>query len=118
MTLLTRLRQLWQRLWLAISVFRDGLPPPSRTAVVNEESTKLVDDVIARRRKPGFPCPKCKNLITVSIQDLLAKTSVVCSQCRLELNMVSWQEDDQARFALENVQAAATRVEKARTYRG
>ena len=111
MTLLRWFRVLLARTKLALTVFRKGLPKEDR------ETDKAVAEFISRQRKPGLPCPRCNSPIIVQIQALLAKSSVSCSQCGLELRM-DWQEDARARLALENLQKTAIKVEQARKFRG
>jgi hypothetical protein len=111
MTLVRSLRSLFERARIALTVFRKGLPKEDR------ETDKAVAEFISGQRKPGFPCPRCNAAIVVGIPDLLSRSSVCCSQCGLELRM-DWQEDLGARRALENLQAAAVRVDQARKFRG
>jgi len=108
---LQRIRSVLRRARLALTVFRSGLPQEDR------ETDKAVAEFISSRRKPGFPCPRCSGPIIVGIPELLARRDVSCRQCGLELKM-SWQEDAKARRALENIQAAAAEVQKARKFRG
>ncbi len=111
MTVLRWFRSLLERARLALTVFRKGLPKEDR------EADKAVAEFISGQRKPGFPCPRCSAPIMVGIPALLSRSSVRCSQCGLELRM-DWQEDARARRALENLQAAALKVEQARKFRG
>lgn len=110
MTVLRWLRSVLNRARLALRVFWKGLPKEDR------ETDKVVAEIISGQRKPGFPCPRCNALIIVGIPDLLARSRVCCAQCGLELKM-DWQEDPRARQALENLQAAALKVEQARKFR-
>ena len=105
------LRSFIERVKLALAVFRAGLPK------AESETDKAVAEVISGQRKPGFPCPRCSSPIVVGIPALLAGGGVSCSQCSLELNM-TWQADARALRALENLQAAALKVEQARRFRG
>lgn len=111
-TLVGWLRSLVERLKLALAVFRKGLPPQEA-----REVDKAVADFIAGQRKPGFPCPRCSTPIVLGIPALLAGSGVACSQCGLELKM-TWQRDARALRALENLQAAAAKVEQARKFTG
>jgi len=103
------IRSVSRRAKLALTVFRSGLPKEDR------ETDKAVAEFISSQRKPGFPCPRCGGPILVSIPALLALSGVSCAQCGLELKM-DWKEDEKARRALENVQAAAVAVENARKF--
>lgn len=111
MTNVRWIRSVFERARLALMVFRKGLPKQDR------ETDKAVAEFISGQRKQGFPCPRCSSPIMVGIPALLAQSSVCCSQCGLELRM-DWQEDPRARRALENLQAAAVKVEQARKFRG
>lgn len=111
MTFIRWLRSVIDRVKLALMVFRKGLPKEET------ETDKAVADVISGMRKPGFPCPRCNAPIIVSIPDLLARSSVCCPQCELELKM-DWQADARARRALENIQGAVVEVERAKKFRG
>ncbi len=110
MTIPVWIRSLFERVKLALTVFRKGLPKQDR------ETDKAVAEIISGKRKPGFPCPRCGGLITVGISALLDRRSVFCPQCGLELRM-EWQEDAKARQALQNLQAAGLKVEQARKFR-
>lgn len=105
------IRSVLERTKLAFTVFRKGLPKQ------DQETAKAVSEFISGQRKPGFPCPRCGQPIVVTIAALLARSLVCCSKCGLELDM-DWQEDVGARRALENLQEAAVKVEKARKYKG
>ena len=111
MIVLRWFRSLLKRARLALTVFRKGLPR------ADQETDKAIAEFISGQRKPGFQCPRCGAPIIVGIPDLLAKSSVCCSQCGLELRM-NWQEDARARRALENLQATGLKVEQARKFRG
>jgi len=111
MTIVQSLRSLLERARIALRVFRKGLPKEDR------ETDKAVAEFISGQRKPGFPCPRCSGPIIIGIPDLLSRSNVHCSQCGLELRM-DWQEDLRARRALENLQAAAVKVDQARKFRG
>ena len=100
-----------ERAKLALAVFRRGLPKEDR------ETDKAVAEFISGQRKPGFPCPRCTTPIIVGIPQLLGGGGVACSQCGLKLEM-TWQRDGRALRALENLQAAAAKVEQARKFRG
>jgi ssDNA-binding Zn-finger/Zn-ribbon topoisomerase 1 len=110
-TVLRWFRSVLERARLALTVFRKGLPKEDR------ETDKAVAEFISGQRKPGLPCPRCNASIIVGIPALLMKSIISCSQCGLELRM-DWQEDGRARRALENLQAAALKVEQARRFRG
>jgi hypothetical protein len=110
-TILRWFRSILERARVALKVFLKGLPKEDR------ETDKAVAEFISGQRKPGFPCPRCNALIIVGIPALLAGSSACCSQCGLELK-IDWQEDARARRALENLQAAAIKVEQARKFRG
>ena len=103
-------RLLVQRIRLAVSVLRRGLP--ERDA----ESEQAVRDVLSSRRRPGFPCPQCGERIVVDIPSLLSRCIVRCPRCRLELK-IDWDEDERARQALERVQLAAEEVSRAKAFR-
>ena len=111
MTILRWLRSVSNRARLALIVFKKGLPKEET------ETDKAIADVISGLRKPGFPCPHCGAPIIVGISALLAKSNISCTKCGLELKM-DWPEDPGARRALENVEAAAAKVEQARKFRG
>lgn len=111
MTIHRWIRLVLERARLAFTIFWKGLPKEDR------ETDKAVSEFISGQRKPGFPCPRCGEPIVVSIPALLARSVVCCSKCGLELKM-DWQDDARARRALENLQAAAVKVEQARRFRG
>jgi transcription elongation factor Elf1 len=92
------------------------MPQPHPASNEDVEADKAVAEFISRRRKPGFPCPRCEEPIVVGIPALLARSDVRCDKCGLQLHM-DWRPDAKARRALENVLTAAAEVEKARKFR-
>lgn len=134
MKIILWLRNLLGRVRLAWRVLRQGLPSECAPAVGDvlggarrdrferapESQARTQHDLVdllSGKRTPGLNCPKCGELIAVTIPDLLARRAVQCSGCGLKLN-VDWQEDPKARLALQNLQAAAAQVERARSFRG
>lgn len=111
MTILRWFRSVLVRARLALMVFRKGLPK------VDRETDKVVAELLSGQRKPGFPCPRCNQMIAITVSDLLASGNVCCSRCELVLKM-EWQQDPLARSALENLQAAALKVEQSKKFSG
>lgn len=104
------LRFIFQRIRLALVVFRRGLPKTDR------ETDRAVAEFISGQRKPGLPCPRCDTPIVLTIPQLVAAGAVACSNCGLELRM-TWQRDAHAVRALESLQASAAKVEQARRFK-
>lgn len=111
MAVIRWLLALFERIRLALQVFRKGLPK------VDRETDRVVAEVIAGQRKPGFDCPQCRTRIVIGITDLLGNGAIQCSHCQLEMKM-DWKADPRARQALENLQVAAAKVEQARRFTG
>jgi predicted RNA-binding Zn-ribbon protein involved in translation (DUF1610 family) len=105
------IRGLLERAKLALKVFRKGLPKHDR------EADKAVAEVISGQRKPGFPCPQCREPIVVGISALLAHGTVYCTKCGLPLK-IDWKEDAKARQALENLRTVAAKVEESKRFKG
>ena len=99
-----------ERIRFALRVLING--PPKQ----EKESDNAVAEVIAGLRKPGFPCPNCNERIIVDILTLLAKSTVYCPKCKLELR-IDWNEDDKAKQTLERVLEVSKEIEKYKSIR-
>lgn len=59
------------------------------------------------QRPSGMPCPQCGGFIPVSMQQIIADSSILCPHCGLRLN-INHQESQTAIEALKKFQQAQT----------
>ncbi|MCD7969067.1 MAG: hypothetical protein LUF87_01775 [Alistipes sp.] len=70
------------------------------------------------QQKPtGFECPSCKGFIPVAMHQLLSSGEIQCPNCSLTLR-VNRQQSKKAVAALEKVNEAERRLEKASVFKG
>ena len=58
-----------------------------------------------QQRIPGLPCPNCKNLIPITIHQLLEAKSIFCPICGLRLSMDK-KPSDKAKDVLRKIEEA------------
>ena len=64
------------------------------------------------QRTPGIPCPNCRNLIPISIQQIINASVVFCPICGLKLD-IDKRKSDKALKLLAKVDEAQKRIEDA-----
>jgi transcription elongation factor Elf1 len=47
----------------------------------------MIQPVASGKQDPGLQCPQCKNLIRLTIEDLLSRDRFFCGCCGLELKL-------------------------------
>jgi len=65
----------------------------------------------AEERGPGLPCPQCKNLIRLTMEDLLGRDRFFCGCCGLEVRL-DRQRSRQSLELMGKIRAAVENVEK------
>ncbi len=68
------------------------------------------------QKKPGLACPKCNRFIETTIGDLISKSYIECSHCRLRLN-INKQESKKALDILQDVEKARQNLDKASNFK-
>jgi len=63
------------------------------------------------QRPSGMPCPQCGGFIPVSMQQIIADSSILCPHCGLRLN-INHQESRPAIDALKKFQQAQRDFDK------
>ena len=63
------------------------------------------------QRPSGMPCPQCGGFIPVSMQQIIADSSILCPHCGLRLN-INQQESRPAIDALKKFQQAQRDFDK------
>lgn len=67
-------------------------------------------------RVPGIDCPRCGKFIQISIAELLTAHNVRCPHCQLQL-IIDRKQSGSALEALQKVEDARQKVEKARNFK-
>ena len=67
------------------------------------------------QRSSGMPCPQCGGFIPVSMQQIIADSSILCPHCGLRLN-INQQESRPAIDALKKFQQAQRDFDKRSKY--
>ena len=63
-----------------------------------------------KQRMPGMPCPNCKNLIPITMHQLLEAKSIFCPICGLKLSMDK-KPSDKAKDVLRKIEEAQKKLE-------
>ena len=74
-----------------------------------------VDITRQQMRPSGMPCPQCGGFIPVSMQQIIADSSILCPHCGLRLN-INQQESRPAIEALKKFQQAQMDFDKRSKY--
>ena len=63
-----------------------------------------------KQRMPGMSCPNCKNLIPITMHQLLEAKSIFCPICGLKLSMDK-KPSDKAKDVLRKIEEAQKKLE-------
>lgn len=63
-----------------------------------------------KQRMPGMPCPNCKNLIPITMHQLLEAKSIFCPICGLKLSMDK-KPSDKAKDVLRKIEEVQKKLE-------
>jgi rRNA maturation endonuclease Nob1 len=63
-----------------------------------------------KQRMPGMPCPNCKNLIPITMHQLLEAKSIFCPICGLKLS-IDKKPSDKAKDVLRKIEEAQKKLE-------